>query len=58
MTPLSDKELLKKMKEFPAYELNEEQKNSIMMRIREQTPPRRKSSFPFQQMGVLGPYSP
>lgn len=54
MAPLSDKELLKKMKEFPAYELNEEQKNSIMMRIREQTPPRKKSSFPFQQMGVLG----
>lgn len=54
MTPLSDKELFEKMKEFPEYGLNEKQKNSIMMRIREQTPHRRKSSFPFQQMGVLG----
>lgn len=54
MTHLSDKELLKKMKEFPAYELNEEQKNSIMKRIREQKAPRRKFDFSFQQVGVLG----
>ncbi|MFC5603292.1 hypothetical protein [Sporosarcina koreensis] len=54
MTHLSDKELLMKIKEFPAYELNGEQKNNIIKRIREQKDPSRRFSFPFQRVGLLG----
>lgn len=53
LTHLSDKELLKKMKELPAYELNGEQKTRIIKGIREQKMPRRKFGFSFQQAGVL-----
>ncbi|WP_180317087.1 hypothetical protein [Cytobacillus kochii] len=54
LTHLSDKELLKKMKELPAYELNGEQKTRIIKSIREQKTPRRRFGFSFQRAGVLG----
>lgn len=54
MTHLSDKELLKKMKELPAYELNGEQKTRIIKGIREQKMPRRRFGFSLQRAGVLG----
>lgn len=54
MTHLSDKELLKKLKELPAYELNGEQKTRIIKSIREQKTPRRRFGFSFQRVGVLG----
>lgn len=53
MTHLSDKELLKKMKELPAYELNVEQKTRIIKGIREQKTTRRRFGFSFQRAGVL-----
>lgn len=53
MTHLSDKELLKKLKELPAYELNGEQKTRIIKSIREQKTPRGKFGFSFQRVGVL-----
>lgn len=54
MTHLSNKDLLKKMKELPVYELNSVQKNGIINRIREQKRPRRRSGFSFQRVGVFG----
>lgn len=54
LTHLSDKELLKKLKELPAYELNGEQKTRIIKSIREQKTPRGKFGFSFQRVGVLG----
>ncbi|MBS4194184.1 hypothetical protein [Lederbergia citri] len=54
MTHLSDKELLKKMKELPSYELNEEQKTRIIKAILEKKSPRRRFGFSFQRAGVLG----
>lgn len=54
MTHLSDKELLKKMKELPAYELNGEQKTRVIKGIREQKTSRRRFGFSFQRAGLLG----
>ncbi len=54
MTHLSDKELLKKMKELPAFELNREQKTRIIKSIREHKTPRKRLGFSFQRAGVLG----
>ncbi|WP_313802926.1 hypothetical protein [Cytobacillus sp.] len=54
LTHLSDKELLKKLKELPAYELNGEQKARIIKSIRDQKTPRGRFGFSFQRVGVLG----
>ncbi|MBT2691359.1 hypothetical protein J7I93_24810 [Bacillus sp. ISL-47] len=53
MTHLSDKEMLEKLKELPAHELNGDQKNRIIHSIRKQKAPKRKFSFSFQRAGVL-----
>ncbi|WP_026584447.1 hypothetical protein [Bacillus sp. J33] len=53
MTHLSDKELLKRMKELPAHELNGMQRTRIIQSIREQKAPGRRFGFIFQQAGIL-----
>ncbi|MBU8879839.1 hypothetical protein BGM26_12650 [Bacillus sp. FJAT-29790] len=54
MPHLSDKKLLEKMKEFPDHELTSEQRNKIILNIRNHKVKERKFSFNWQKIGILG----